>query len=268
MGGDTSSSGAISPAALLRRWNLLRDRCTNELYCSDGVDPASLQRLRQKLDELEKEVAGYRKEQDTNNDPFWLGSAVLDMLNDISETVRNLRAQVDVIAAYQEHESADTTAVASTLELSEEDGFLLAYDISNEEKAEPTNPSSRFHSMRTLRETLQGNVMFGIDCETGEHVVLKLSSKAAVFRQESMAGDKIMEDPINEVRLLEQLRTPGHRHVVRLIDSLEDEENYWSASFSFFRYGQVDECVCSISGWFWNLHPVVNYSISSTSLGS
>lgn len=42
-----------------------------------------------------------------------------------------------------------------------------------------------------------------------------------------MSGDQVLEDPLNEARLLQQLNDPGHPHVISLLQTFEDSVDCW-----------------------------------------
>eukprot|EP00474_Spongospora_subterranea_P009696 CRZ10154.1 hypothetical protein [Spongospora subterranea] len=268
MGGDANDNETTAEAALFHRWRRLRERCTSELYGGELINLDSITRLREKLDLLEKELIAYQKEQDASGDQYWLKMPSLKMLAEIRETIEDFRFQLDSYDVDRCPEPVDTPNAPDEVQADvlDEETFI-EFGLYDEVKLElPPDPSSKYGDLRPLRSTLQGNIMFGIDKETGHHVALKLSSKTAVFKQESLTGDRVIEDPINEMRLLEQLGNPGHRHVIRLLETLEDDENYWMAlEFAsggelldlIYQSGRLDEQTAS--KYYWQLIKALEY---------
>ncbi|CEP01776.1 hypothetical protein PBRA_008718 [Plasmodiophora brassicae] len=210
---------------LVRRWNELRERCTSEIV-SGRADRHMLRGLQVKLDALDREIASYQR-QEGPVDPYWVEMRTNKVLCDLREAVENARFLLESVPA-----AADAAEPGSASDLVDDDSPFILFESPNDDEVKATTPTAadpgqRYKCVRTVRSTLQGKLVFGIDRSTGDHVALKLSAKSAVLRQESLKGDKVLEDPINEMHLLEQLGDPGHPHVVRLIESLEDDEHYW-----------------------------------------
>ena len=86
---------------------------------------------------------------------------------------------------------------------------------------------------RTLRDCIYGVVRHGVTLEQREgfyryrldrQVAIKCMSKSLITRQRG----RIREDPISELSLLQLLSTPGHLHVQKLLECIQDTEHIYS----------------------------------------
>lgn len=91
----------------------------------------------------------------------------------------------------------------------------------------PMSPKERYVHIRTLQRTMQGKVDLGMDRTTGNIVALKGSQRFAVDHMTTLNGLHVVENPLQERRVLETLNCPGHPNVIRLVDSFEDGRYYW-----------------------------------------
>lgn len=91
----------------------------------------------------------------------------------------------------------------------------------------PMGPKERYVHIRTLQRTMQGKVDLGMDRTTGNIVALKGSQRFAVDHMTTLNGLHVVENPLQERRVLETLNCPGHPNVIRLVDSFEDGRYYW-----------------------------------------
>ena len=53
------------------------------------------------------------------------------------------------------------------------------------------------------------------------YVAIKQLSKACIREGRTLDGRRVKEDPVNEIRMMWYLNSPGHVNVLRLIELLE-----------------------------------------------
>lgn len=96
-----------------------------------------------------------------------------------------------------------------------------------------TKSLSLLSDIRTLRECIYGVVRHGVTLEQREgfyryrldqQVAIKCMSKSLITRQRG----RIREDPISELAILQLLSAPGHLHVQKLLECIQDAENIYS----------------------------------------
>ena len=69
---------------------------------------------------------------------------------------------------------------------------------------------------------------------TGQRVAIKVSNKRLMYARETRKGNKVMEDPVEENRVLRMLNKPppsghpGAEFVLTLVDEAEDEHDHWT----------------------------------------
>jgi serine/threonine protein kinase len=97
--------------------------------------------------------------------------------------------------------------------------------------------------VRSLRDCIYGVVRHGVTLEQrggfyryclDRQVAIKCMSKRLIEQQRH----RIREDPINELAALQLLAAPGHMHVQRLLECLEDAETVYSIC-PFYEGGEL-----------------------------
>ncbi len=97
--------------------------------------------------------------------------------------------------------------------------------------------------VRSLRDCIYGVVRHGVTLERRDglyhyrldrQVAIKCMSKRLIEQQRH----RIREDPINELAALQMLATPGHLHVQRLLECLEDATTLYSIC-PFYEGGEL-----------------------------
>ena len=63
-------------------------------------------------------------------------------------------------------------------------------------------PHSRYTKIRTIRKTLFGKVVLYLDTERGRQVAIKLSDKALLERGTTTTGNKVAENPMEEICIM------------------------------------------------------------------
>lgn len=102
--------------------------------------------------------------------------------------------------------------------------------------------SRGYQFVRVLCQALQGKVKLAVVCERHVErggvsfspgtapfrlVAVKQLLKECIRRHCTVDGHRVQENAMNEVAVLQRLNAPGHRNVLRLIDFLADDENFF-----------------------------------------
>lgn len=91
--------------------------------------------------------------------------------------------------------------------------------------------------VRTLRECIYGVVRHAVALEERDglyrylpdrQVAIKCMSKRLIAEQRRQGRNGIQEDPMNELAALQLLASPGHAHVQRLLECVEDGDTLYS----------------------------------------
>lgn len=90
-----------------------------------------------------------------------------------------------------------------------------------------SNPLDKYEMGSYLKKSLQGEIRLAINKETSAYVAIKVCKKELIDTKKSLSGANVSEDVRNEARLMEYLNTPGHRNVLKVVESFETEESYY-----------------------------------------
>jgi len=86
-------------------------------------------------------------------------------------------------------------------------------------------PQQRYVVQRVLRESLFGKVSLSLDLKTRQYVAVKQSNVPSVQTGTTLQGGHVLEDPLNEARVMEHL--PHHPHVLPLVEDYFSEESHF-----------------------------------------
>jgi serine/threonine protein kinase len=98
-------------------------------------------------------------------------------------------------------------------------------------------PGSRYKTIRVLRKSLFGEVRLAQAqaqaqdtlCKRKNLVAVKLSRMTQVGTKKSWTGATLLENPLEEIRIMTILSTGGgHPHILRLLESISGNGNLWA----------------------------------------
>lgn len=127
--------------------------------------------------------------------------------------------------------------------------------------AEFSDPYREFKIGNTLQKTLYGSVRTAVQRKNGQQVAVKLSRKDLIKTKKTAQGQKVLEDPQEEINILKFLANTGDvgfggNHIVRLLGVSECSKFKWSV-FEFAEQGELfghvtDGGVGTLSSKLWS----------------
>jgi len=105
--------------------------------------------------------------------------------------------------------------------------FDMELTESSEEKEGSSDPLKKYSIQKKLRSTLQGELFHAISVETGKDVAIKVCRKDLIESGLSASGNRVLEDPRKEVRMMQMLSKDTQENVLQLIESFETEDSFY-----------------------------------------
>lgn len=108
------------------------------------------------------------------------------------------------------------------------------------------NPQNSFKFIKTLQRTLYGTVRLAVHLVTGTLVAIKLSRIDLASYRRSVDGDVVLENPLEEMRILRVLGLQssfGSNRIVKLLGELQCKRYHWT----IFEYAEGGELFSLIS---------------------
>lgn len=118
-----------------------------------------------------------------------------------------------------------------------------------------STPQERFDVQQVLQDSLFGKVLTAIDRKTNKTVAIKLSNMQLVKQGRTVAGGQVLENPLNEAKMMSKVCSEGdsHPNVVQMVEEFSDNNVHWlvmeyAPCGEFFdllaRQGTLDEDHC------------------------
>jgi serine/threonine protein kinase len=139
-----------------------------------------------------------------------------------SRIMNELNLQPKIVESNEEYGE-----VANSVVENEPESTIFEMELAAEEKEGSEDPLKKYNIQKKLRSTLQGELFHAIRTADGKEVAIKACRKDLIEAGLSVSGNRVLEDPRAEVRMMELMADDTQENVLQLIESFETAENFY-----------------------------------------